>query len=478
MLLLVAGSLLWIDSENSHQRQSYMGERSADLEAALHVEQARLTQSLERLRQDTLFLANTPPVAGMVRAGVNDGIDPRDKTSYAAWESRLQEIFASFLRTHPDYYQLRFIGAAGEGQELVRVESRDGAVQVAPRDALQAKGDQDYFRAGLMLTVGRVHLSEFKLNQEWGKIEEPHRPTINAVTTVFDASGRVFGMVVVNKDVRPLFNSSMAGLPRGVQGYIADQRGHFMFHPDERHAFSFEFGNNENIVDDFPSLKPLLESQTTRNELPFHAVNDAVGGYLAAERVFFDISDPSRFLLLVYHIPAKVVDGQASAAAWLNIADIVVFMLLVGAVFLLLLRRTFSPLKRITASAREIAAGNRHIRLRERDGGEIGELTEALNTMLNTLTDSDEIKQESLLLKELIESLPGIFYMIDAQGRFMMWNRNIEQVLQQTSEEMAASHPLDFFEGEGRVNIESTIRQVFEAGEAGAEAELISKNGN
>jgi diguanylate cyclase (GGDEF)-like protein/PAS domain S-box-containing protein len=98
--------------------------------------------------------------------------------------------------------------------------------------------------------------------------------------------------------------------------------------------------------------------------------------------------------------------------------------------------------------------------------------------MLNTLTDSDQIKLESLLLKELIESLPGIFYMIDAQGRFMMWNRNLEQVLQYTAEEMAASHPLDFFEGEGRVNIESAIRRVFEAGEAGAEAELIAKNGN
>lgn len=476
MLLLVAGSLLWIDSEHSHQRQSYMGERSADLEAALHVEQARLTQSLERLRQDALFLANTPPVAGMVRAEANNGTDPRDKTSYAAWESRLQEIFAAFLRTHPDYYQLRFIGAAGEGRELVRVESRDGAVQVAQRDALQVKGDQDYFRAGLMLTVGRVHLSEFKLNQEWGKIEEPHRPTINAVTTVFDASGRVFGMVVVNKDVRPLFNSSMAGLPRGVQGYIADQRGHFLFHPDDKHSFSFEFGSNENIVDDFPSLKPLFESQTTRNELPFHAVSGGVGGYLAAERVFFDASDPSRFLLLVYHIPSGVADGQASATAWLNIADIVMFMLLVGAVFLLLLRRTFSPLKRITAAAREIAAGNRNVRLREKDGGEIGELTEALNTMLDKLSDNDLIQQENVFRKELIEALPGIFYMIDSQGKFLMWNRNLEQVLKCSPQEVASSHPLDFFEGEHKLDIENTIRLVFESGEAEIEAELVAKD--
>ena len=79
--------------------------------------------------------------------------------------------------------------------------------------------------------------------------------------------------------------------------------------------------------------------------------------------------------------------------------------------------------------------------------------------------------------KELIESLPGVFYMIDGQGRFLMWNHNLEQVLQLSPEEMAASHPLDFFEGEDKANIEKTIHQVFSSGEDSAEAELISKDG-
>ncbi len=478
MLLLVAGALLWIDHENHRLQDSYLGERSADLETALHMEQVRLTQTIESLRQDVLFLAATPPISGIVRASANNGMDPRDKNTYAAWETRLQEIFVAFLRTHPDYYQASYIAAAGEGRELVRVENRDGSIEAAQHEALQARGDREYFRAALMLTVGRVHLSEFTLNQEPGRIEEPHRSSISAVTTVFDPAGRVFGMVVIEKDVRPLFASSMAGLPRGVRGYIADQRGRYLSRSDDKHAFAFESGSKENIADDFPSLKPMFESQATRNDLPFHAVIDGAVGYLAAQRVFFDAGDPSRFLLLAYHIPAQIAVTQSSGLALPHIAGIILLMILLGAVLLLTMRRTFSPLRRITAAAREIAAGNRDIRLEEKEGGEVGELTEALNSMLDTLSGTDLIQQENMFRKELIESLPGVFYMIDVQGRFLMWNRNLERVRQCSTEEIASSDPLDFFEGEGRANIENAMRHVFETGEAEAEAELVAKDGS
>lgn len=477
LLLLAAGGLLWIDNENKNLHKSYLLERSADIESALHVDQKRLTRAIETLRQDVLFLSNTPQVWGVVRASSNNGTDPRDKIGYAAWEAQLQQVFAAFLRAHPDYYQARFIGAAGEGRELVRVENRDGHIEAVAEEALQTTGDQEYFRAGLMLTVGRVHLSEFTLNREWGKIEEPHRPMVRAVTAVFDASGRVFGMVVINKDVRPLFATSLDGLPPGVQGYIADQRGHYLAHPDTGRSFTFETAREEKIIDDFPSLTPMFEAQSMRNDVPFHEVTDGAGGYLAAVRVYFDSSDPSRFLLLAYHIPGHVVGKQASGIPLPNIFNTVLVMLLVGAAFMLMLSRTFSPLRRMTKAAREIAAGNRQLRIKEKDGGEIGELTGAFNIMLDKLEDTDLTEREKAFRKELIESLPGVFYMIDMQGKFLMWNRNLEKVLQRDTGEIAASRAIDFFEGEGRGAIEHAIRIVFETGEASAEAALIARDG-
>ncbi|MDO8989395.1 MAG: PAS domain S-box protein [Sideroxyarcus sp.] len=477
LLLVLAGGLLWIEKENDKLHAAYLSSRSADLESALHVEQVRLNQSIETLRQDVVFLANTPPISGIVRASANNGLDPRDKNTYATWEARLQDIFAAFLRAHPDYFQVRYIGAAGEGRELVRVENRDGRVEVAPREALQAKGDQDYFRAGLMLTVGRVYLSEFTLNREWGRIEEPSRPTLRAITPVFDASGRVFGMVVINKDARTLFKPLSTDLPPGVRGYVADQQGHYLLHPDAARAFAFEFGSQDKISDDFPSLKPMYESQTKQNELHFHEVTKGESGYLAAERVFFDASDPARFLLLAYHLPGQMLAQQESGIPLPWLLDTILITLLVGAALMLMLRHTFSPLKRITAAAHEISAGNRQFRLSETAGGEIGELSSALNTMLDKLSDGESIERENAFRKELIESLPGVFYMFDAQGRFLMWNRNLERVLQRSPEELASAQPLDFFEGADKTAIENTITRVFEAGDASTEAVLVAKDG-
>jgi diguanylate cyclase (GGDEF)-like protein/PAS domain S-box-containing protein len=477
LLFVVAGGLLWVDKEMARDRETYVKERSADLEVDLHLEEDRLTHSIESLRQEVLFLASLPPISGLVRASENHGVDPRDKTRDAVWEERLQAIFAAFLRAHPEYFQASYISAAGEGRELVRVNNSSGHIDVVPRDALQAKGDQGFFKAGLTLTAGRVHLSEFSLNQENGKVEEPHRPTLRAVTTVFDANGHVFGMVVLSKGVHSLFAAASAGMPPDVRSYITDQYGRYLSHPDSRRTFNFESDTTPRIGDDFPQLKPMLVLGNQQAERLNRVVSDGHGGYLAAERVFFDASDPARFLLMVCHIPSTVVGRNWMATPPLSWLYTLLAVVMVSGVFMLILRHTFAPLKRITAAAREISSGNRRIRVPEPGMGEIGELAEALNTMLDKLSDRDLIEKENAFRKELIESLPGAFYMIDAQGRFRMWNRTLEQVVQRSAAEMADSYALDFFEGEDKASVESAIAQAFEAGEASIEAELVAQDG-
>ncbi len=221
----------------------------------------------------------------------------------------------------------------------------------------------------------------------------------------------------------------------------------------------------------------MLAAQT-QSYLPLHADTERDGEqYLAAERVSFDAGDPSRFLLLAYHIPAEVVSEQLGGIARSRSVDALLAMLLVGSVLFLMLHRAFSPLLRITHAARDIAAGNRMARLGEKGGGEIGELVEALNSMMEKLSDGELVERENTFRKELIESLPGVFYMIDMQGHFQMWNRNLELVLQRSAEEIASSHPLDLFEGEDKAKIGNAIRQVFEQGEASMEAVLVAKDG-
>ncbi len=141
-------------------------------------------------------------------------------------------------------------------------------------------------------------------------------------------------------------------------------------------------------------------------------------GHLLAQRVFFDSSEPSRFLLLAYHSPPQGAAEHSFDVPLTNLIDTALIAALMSGVFMLVLRYLLSPLKRITFTAREIAAGNHQVRVAETGMGEIGKLSEALNLMLEKLSDGEVSEHENAFRKELIESLPGIFYMLDTQGHF------------------------------------------------------------
>jgi len=87
------------------------------------------------------------------------------------------------------------------------------------------------------------------------------------------------------------------------------------------------------------------------------------------------------------------------------------------------------------------------------------------------------LAEEKRVSDTMIESLPGIFYLFDEQGRFLRWNRNLELVSGYSAEEISSMQPLDFFEGEDRRIEEQHIKDVFQKGPTTSEAELVSKDG-
>ncbi len=94
------------------------------------------------------------------------------------------------------------------------------------------------------------------------------------------------------------------------------------------------------------------------------------------------------------------------------------------------------------------------------------------------LAMENAVQRESQLRKQVVESLPGVFYLIDSQGAFRAWNSNMEHFTQRNAEEMAAIHPLDLFEGEDKSHIEQAIHRVFVEGNSRLEAELVAKDGS
>lgn len=103
---------------------------------------------------------------------------------------------------------------------------------------------------------------------------------------------------------------------------------------------------------------------------------------------------------------------------------------------------------------------------------------------VGTITDITELKTaeqkiagERNLSDSIINSLPGVFYLYNLEGRFIRWNTNFEKVTGYSPEEMRRLHPLNFFDEEEQELLRAKIENVFVSGEDSVEAGFLLKSG-
>lgn len=104
-----------------------------------------------------------------------------------------------------------------------------------------------------------------------------------------------------------------------------------------------------------------------------------------------------------------------------------------------------------------------------------------LSIFIRDITESkrkeQQINEARDLADKLIDSLPGVFYFYDANGKFIKWNHQFEVVTGYSGAEIAGMHPIDFFVEEDKEYLAKRIEGVFEKGINDAEAVMQSKTG-
>jgi PAS domain S-box-containing protein len=87
------------------------------------------------------------------------------------------------------------------------------------------------------------------------------------------------------------------------------------------------------------------------------------------------------------------------------------------------------------------------------------------------------IREERQFRQTILESIPGVFYALDSEGRMIFWNKELELVSERSAEELAGFPAAHLFEGAHRRVAAQRIRQAFEDGRSVAEADLTSRSG-
>ncbi|MBY0241223.1 MAG: PAS domain S-box protein, partial [Burkholderiaceae bacterium] len=333
-MALVGGTVWWAGEAAGEQAAR---EAAARLVSRSEGNSDMLRRKLQEMRHDALFLSKVPPVEGLVRARRGGGVDAQEQTPEALWESRLVRIFSAFAADRPDIVQVRLIGVADQGRELVRIDQRNHGMVRTGAAQLQHKGDTDYMRAVVTLAQGQTYLSDFYLNREHGLVETPHWGTVHAATPVYDGAGAVFGAIVINYRADSLLAPLASNLPTDLRAYLVNGAGAFLLHPDPSRTYGFDTGRTWRWQDEFRAQPQPGDDARLR------LVANAAGQrfLLVAANIVLDPARPASDLHYWLGVPAAEV---VSAVA--RMRTTIVGAMLAGAVLVVLASHAYRVQRR------------------------------------------------------------------------------------------------------------------------------------
>ena len=86
----------------------------------------------------------------------------------------------------------------------------------------------------------------------------------------------------------------------------------------------------------------------------------------------------------------------------------------------------------------------------------------------------EALQREQTLTKATIDCAPGVFYVLDTEGRFKRWNGYMNRLTGLSDDALLQTSALSIVHPDDQQYIEAKIREVFSAGYAEAEARLIT----
>jgi len=417
-----------------------------------------LKMKIDTMVEDVHFLSKTPPISGIIRASKHKGYDPDGSTPAYAWKQRLGKIFSSILENRDYYKQIRFIGVADKGREILRAERNQKIVVIDNRKRLQQKKHRYYMTDTLKLKEGEIYFSKVDLNREHGKIELPHTLTIRIATPIYDeTSNKPFGIVIINAD----FNKIAEGFDQKKMNgnyFIANRNGEYLLNHDPKKEYQFEFGRSYRIYDDFKIKPSEIANLHKKGAYKFitipknnlgvliehlHYNNGKIGEYL-----FVGFVDDNYYIFeSTNNIKSKIILIALSVSFAIS-------LLIAFGVYLLT-----QPISILKKRVDRIADGEEDVEIPDLGSDEIGSFANSMRGMiknieksevgLRELAESLEAKVEErtkalaeseMEQKAILISAPDTIIRINVDGKILTSNPAATSIFGYTEEEFMTMH--------------------------------------
>lgn len=236
LFFLAFGSVLYVDYGRLKDEVASQELRNISLVAMA------FQNYIDNVQKDLLDISRLNEVAAVI-AGAEDS------------PAALNAAFVGYSSSRPFYDQIRLIDSTGN--EISRVNRRDGDSIVVDQASLQNQSARYYFNEVMELELGQIYASPFDLNVESGQIEQPYRAVLRFGTPLFDQQGNRFGVLIINLNGQELLEI-IQNASRQSKGSVSliNMMGYWLVGPNADDEWAFMFADKEQRR--LPVLEPRL----------------------------------------------------------------------------------------------------------------------------------------------------------------------------------------------------------------------------
>ncbi len=363
-----------------------------ELDVQLHWQSKRLLMKLDAIRRDVENLArfdHSRALLEPVRSS-DAGADVEKARFF------LESWSTAILRDNPAYRQVRLLGVADGGREVLRMERGEtDAIVTVSGEGLQRMGSQPFFSRTLATPPDRQYISDVDPLRKDG--DGDARVSILRVSKpVRNIDGESIGMVVIDTDFNRLFHPMR--LPPDEVGYfLATDGGAYLHFSDGRADPMVEAGRGDGLARDYPQVdfSASFPGDHAAGNEDYHEflsatrtvdLDDRHSG-LAWCKLFFDPWDRRRHFILGAVTSHAAIENKSRDYFHeaMNLAMLVAVGL--GVIIALAVRGVTRPIRLLTDVAERIAADDEEWVEVPRVGSddEVGALSRTFREMLDRL---------------------------------------------------------------------------------------------